>query len=224
MIWRVLGIVAFGVAIGVALSTRSCSPQSVPDRSAGDRESSSGPQRETEPDGGPGAAPNEAEAVARAALDENAGAPVPQPLPADADTSVSGLERFVDLRGIARAPFIESQMKEFAAQPRDPAWSTGMEAQFQSELSRSSPSLIDRYVECRRSVCVVVLVRPPGTHQQEQQMGLLARAAIMEMSTVAQTLNLFAAPGSGLVLARDGALVHWHRFQRKCGPDWKCLE
>jgi hypothetical protein len=222
MSWRVPGIVALGAVIGVAISMRSCSPQSVPGTSAGDRQSSSATQRETEPDGGSGAIPNEA--IARGALDETAGTPAPQALPADAGTSVSGLERFVDLRGIPRAPFIESQLKEFAAQPRDPAWSTGMEAQFQSELSQSSLTLTERYVECRRSVCVVVLVRPPGTHQQEQQVGLLGRAALTEMSAVAQTLNLFAAPGGGLVLTRDGALVHWHRFQRKCGLEWQCLE
>jgi hypothetical protein len=221
MSWRVLGIVVLGAAIGVALSMRSCSPEGVPNNSAGETPSFPEAQRE-EPDVAPGAIPDET--VARAAPDERVGDPAPPPPPADADTSVSDLERFLELRGIPRVPSIDNELKEFAAQPRDPAWSTGMEARFQSELSQLSLTLTDWYVECRTSVCVVALVRPPGTQQSEQQLRLLGRAALTEMSTVARTLNLFAAPGGGLVLARDGSLVNLHRFQRKCGPDWKCLE
>ncbi|HUQ53800.1 MAG TPA: hypothetical protein VM692_16340 [Gammaproteobacteria bacterium] len=44
-----------------------------------------------------------------------------------------------------------------------------------------------------------------------------------EHQRLLSTLNLYGT-GAWLVRAEGGALVQWHRFHRRCGPDWQCLE
>lgn len=41
---------------------------------------------------------------------------------------------------------------------------------------------------------------------------------------VAQPRDPWSAGGVSLLRAQSGVLVEWHRFHRRCGPDWHCLE
>jgi hypothetical protein len=135
--------------------------------------------------------------------------------------AASSLERFLELRGIIAVGAMQRDLAEFVAEPRDLGWAPGMEAQFQSELTKSTTTLTDSYVECRRSRCLVLLVRPAGTHRP--LVGEETRAALQEHARVASSLSLFGF-GAFAAVAPDGSLVSWNRFQRRCGPDWQCLE
>jgi hypothetical protein len=141
--------------------------------------------------------------------------------PAPLAVGASSLERFLQLRGIAAVGAMQKDLAEFVAEPRDLGWAPGMEAQFQSELAKGTATLTDSYVECRRSRCLVLLVRPAGTHRP--LVGEETRAAAQEHARVASTLNLFGF-GAFAAAASDGSHVSWNRFQRRCGPDWQCLE
>jgi len=138
------------------------------------------------------------------------------------EPSPSGIRLFLDVRGAQLTQLLQNDLDEFAAEPRDPSWAAGMEAQFQSELVRWPVTLSASYVECRRSKCLVAVVRPPGTFPP-QLGGPDARAAAAIQTEIAQKLELIGGPIAA-VMSRDGSLVHWHRFHRRCGPDWQCLE
>jgi len=133
------------------------------------------------------------------------------------------IEGFLEVRGVALGPHLREALEAFTAEPRDPSWASGMEARFQSELSQSTLMLVESYVECRRSRCITLLIRPPSAPQQLEGLRLLGREAGAEQTRLAQTLGLLGGPMFGAA-ARDGALVNWHTFHRRCGPEWKCLE
>jgi hypothetical protein len=209
MTWRTLWIVVLGAAIAAALSLRSCVERDV---QAPETQSEPEPQRAVET--------VTTEVVAREA-------PVPTfATPAQTRPEVaapaSDLERFLEIRGVPSVPWMESELAQFAAQPRDPAWATGMEARFQSELAKASSTLAERYVECRRSLCIALLVHPRGSREPIQR-GSLLQPAVSEALAVAQALDVIMGPASA-VMTRDGAFVEWYRYHRKCGADWRCLE
>jgi hypothetical protein len=143
------------------------------------------------------------------------------PQPALISRAASSLERFLELRGITAVGAMRKDLTEFVAELRDSGWAPGMEAQFQSELAKSTTTLTDSYVECRRSRCLVLLVHPAGTHRP--LVGEETRAALQEHARAASSLNLIGF-GAFAAVAPDGSLVSWNRFQRRCGPDWQCLE
>jgi hypothetical protein len=145
---------------------------------------------------------------------EHAGSQLP------ADASDSTLQRFLDVRGISLNAGAQQDLLELIADPRDPAWAPGMEARFQSELTKSSRTLTESYVECRRSRCLVLLVEPLGA--QRDPRAAFTRADFDEQVAVASSLNLFGI-GTFAASTRDGALVRWQRYFRRCAPDWNCL-
>jgi hypothetical protein len=141
------------------------------------------------------------------------------------DGPKSALHVFLEARGVPLER-VDKALRELEAQPRDPTWSAGMEAQFQSALVQSTLTDAESYVECRRSLCVVVFVYPPETQPQQTQQplpGIPIRAAVAEHQRLLSTLRLYGS-GALAVRARNGALVQWHRFHRRCGPEWQCLE
>jgi hypothetical protein len=133
------------------------------------------------------------------------------------------IEGFLEVRGVSLGPALRDALDAFAGESRDPSWASGMEARFQSELSQSTLMLVESYVECRRSHCITLLIRPPSAPQQLEGLRLLGREAGAEQTRLAQTLGLLGGPMFGAA-ARDGALVNCHTFHRRCGPEWKCLE
>jgi hypothetical protein len=133
------------------------------------------------------------------------------------------LTGFMELRGVAPPPAVRAAFETFVAEPRDPLWASGMEARFQSELSRSTLMLTESYVECRRSECIVLMFHPPRTYQQPMDAAPLLRAASGEQGRLAQALGLVGGPAFGSS-ASDGPLVLWHTFHRRCAPEWQCLE
>jgi hypothetical protein len=141
-----------------------------------------------------------------------------------ADVGQSAVRVFLDARGVPLERF-EQALRAFEAEPRDPAWSGGMEAQFQTALAQTTLTDAESYVECRRTLCVVLFIHPPETplDTQRPQLGLPTRAAVEEHQRLLSTLRLY---GSGAIAARarNGAFVQWHRFHRRCGPEWQCLE
>jgi hypothetical protein len=130
---------------------------------------------------------------------------------------------FMELRGVVPPPAVGAAFDTFVAEPRDPSWASGMEARFQSALSRSTLLLTESYVECRRSECIVLLFHPPRVDQQPRDLEPLLRAAAREQGRLAQAVGLTAGPAFGFS-AREGPLVLWHTFHRRCGPEWQCLE
>jgi hypothetical protein len=130
---------------------------------------------------------------------------------------------FMNLRGLSPAPAVRAAFDKLVAEARDPLWASGMEARFQSELSRSTLLLTESYVECRRSMCIVLSFYPPRTDQQPMDLEPLLRAASREQGRLAQAVGLMAGPAFGSS-ARDGPLVLWHTFHRRCGPEWQCLQ
>jgi hypothetical protein len=162
-------------------------------------------------------------------LDERAVDQEQPPLASAAeDTPRSALQVFLEARAVPLER-IENALREFVAQPRDPTWSAGMEAQFQSALVQSTLKDAESYVECRRSMCIVVFVYPPETQPQQTQqpqqpqLGIPLRAAAEEHQRLLSTLRLYGS-GALAVRARNGALVQWHRFHRRCSPEWQCLD
>jgi hypothetical protein len=141
------------------------------------------------------------------------------------DAPKAALQVFLEARGIPLER-IENALREFVAQPRDRTWSAGMEAQFQSALVQSTLKDAESYVECRRSMCVVVFVHAPETQPQPTQqapLGIAPRDSFDEHQRLLSTLRLYGS-GALAVRARNGALVQWHRFHRRCGPEWQCLD
>ena len=167
-----------------------------------------------------------------ATLGEHAGEHAQPPIaPAVPEDGLkSGLHFFLEAREVPLES-VEKALSELEAQPRDPSWSAGMEAQFQSALAQSTLTDAESYVECRRSLCAVVFVYPPETQPPQTQppqtqqplLGLPIRAAVAEHQRLLSTLRLYGS-GALAVRARNGALVQWHRFHRRCGPEWQCLE
>jgi hypothetical protein len=130
------------------------------------------------------------------------------------------IERFLEVRGVSLTPALREVLDAFAAEPRDPWWASGMEARFQGELAQPTSMLAESYVECRRSRCITVLIRP---RQQLDDLRPLGREAVAGQTRLAQALGLLGGPIFAAA-TRDGAPVHWHTFHRRCGPEWKCLE
>jgi hypothetical protein len=211
MTWRTLGIVALGVGIAAALSLRSCAERDVRVL-----------ETEQEPKPDRAAETITTEAVAREALDPTIVRPAEATSPVPVAAPASDLERFLEIRGVPSVAWMETELTQFAAQPRDPAWATGMEARFQSELAESSATVAERYVECRRSLCIALLVHPRGGREPVQR-GPLLQPEVSEALATAQALDVIMGPASA-VMTRDGAFVQWYRYHRKCGADWKCLE
>lgn len=144
-------------------------------------------------------------------------------LPSAADDAPdSTLQRFLEVRGIPLSPGAQKDFVDFLAEPRDLGWAPGMEAEFQSELAKTSRTLTESHVECRRSRCLVLLLEPPGAQRDRDQAPPFTRADFDEQVALAQRLNLFGI-GTFAVSARDGALVRWQRYFRRCNPDWQCL-
>jgi hypothetical protein len=210
MTWRTLWIVLLGAAIAAALSLRSCVA----------RDAYLETQQQSEPDRVPGTVTTELVAREVPAPTTEA-APESTPT-ADVVVPASDLERFLEIRGVPRQPWMQSELEQFAAQPRDPAWATGMEARFQSELAKASSTVAERYVECRRSLCVALLVHPPGSRDPVQLESSI-RPDLSQALAVAQALDVIIGPVSA-AMTRDRGLVQWFRYHRKCGADWKCLE
>jgi hypothetical protein len=160
------------------------------------------------------------EVTARAPAEAGVREPEPKLPPAVTEASDSTLQRFLDVRGISLAAGAQKDFLEFIADPRDPAWAPGMEARFQSELAKGTRTLTESYVECRRTRCLVLLVEPPGV--QRDAKAAFTRADFDEQVATASSLNLFGI-GTFAASTRDGALVRWQRYFRRCGPDWNCL-
>jgi hypothetical protein len=132
----------------------------------------------------------------------------------------SGMEAFLELREVP-VVVLRNDLDELAAEPRDSNWSTEMETLLQSEIAQASLTLTDSYVECRTSRCIVALVRPTGAYDQKETVGLPNGPISRRMRETAQALGLQGSQASQ-ILARNGALVHWQRFFRRCAPDWTC--
>ena len=154
---------------------------------------------------------------------EHAQPPVAPAVPEDG--LKSGLHFFLEAREVPLES-VDKALCELEAQPRDPSWSAGMEAQFQSALAQSTLTDAESYDECRHSLCAVVFVYPPETQPPQTQPplpGIPIRAAVEEHQRLLSTLRLYGS-GALAVRALHGALVQWHRFHRRCGPEWQCLE
>jgi hypothetical protein len=188
-----------------------------------------------QPDGGDAQAPSDSGAITdedanavlevAEAVDDRSGDPKaePQQIALPVSELAPRIGGFLALRDVSLGPALREALDAFAAEPRDPSWASGMEARFQSELAQPTVMLAESYVECRRSRCIALLIRPPGAQQQLEGLRLLGREAGAEQARLAQALGLLGGP-IFLAAARDGALVHWHAFHRRCGPEWKCLE
>jgi hypothetical protein len=134
---------------------------------------------------------------------------------------VSGLHAFVELRELPDVELVRDELAELASEARDPSWSAQMEAQLQSELSRTNLTLTGSYIECKTSTCIAILIRPSSAYNQTQQVGPPNGEFTRAMLNISQTQGLLLRPPRQL-LARNGALVHWQRFFRRCAPDWEC--
>jgi hypothetical protein len=133
----------------------------------------------------------------------------------------SGLRAFLELREVPIVDVVRDDVDEFASETRDPNWAAQMEAQLQSELSKTNLTVTGSYIECKTSRCIVALVRPTGAYDQRVQVGLPNRGFVTAISEAARTLGLLGSQPYQ-ILAGDGALVHWQRFHRRCASDWKC--
>lgn len=134
----------------------------------------------------------------------------------------SGMEAFLELRDVP-VVVLRNDLDALAAEQRDSNWSTEMETLLRSEIAQASLTLTDSYVECRTSRCIVALVRPTGAYDQKETVGLPNGPISRRMRDTAQALGLQGSQASQ-ILARNGALVHWQRFFRRCAPDWTCAQ
>lgn len=140
-----------------------------------------------------------------------------------ADYAKTGIEAFLEFREVPIV-VLRDDLDELAAETRDPDWSTQMEVRLQSEIARAGLTLTGSYVECRTSICAVALVRPTGVFDQREQVGLPNGTITREMADAARTLGLLGSRRASQILARNGALVHWQRFFRRCASDGVCLQ